>query len=120
VTRRLEQFAGIAPVWLTHAPTFEAKAEIFPGTAFILGWDTAVRVIDRRYYANELARDAALRKLRDLGCRLVVGGRLDVAGVFRVWDGVAVADEFADLFVALTEADFRADVSSTVLRGKHT
>jgi len=114
--RRAAQFAGLAPVWLTRAATFGAKADLFPGAAFVLGWDTAVRVIDPRYYASEPARDNALRKLRDLGCTLVVGGRLDVAGVFRVWDGAGVADEFASLFVSLTEADFRADVSSTLLR----
>ena len=116
VVRRVGQFAGVGPVWLTRAATFEAKAALFPGAAFVLGWDTAVRVIDPRYYGDEPARDAALRKLRDLRCRLVVGGRLDAAGVFRVWDGGAVADEFAELFVALAEADFRADVSSTMLR----
>jgi hypothetical protein len=47
---------------------------------------------------------------------LVVGGRIDATGAFRVWDGGGLADEFAELFVPLTEADFRADVSSTQLR----
>jgi hypothetical protein len=118
VARRVRQFAGVGPVWLTRAATFEAKAALFPGAAFVLGHDTAVRVIDPRYYGSEPARDAALRKVLGLGCRLVVGGRLDAAGLFRVWDGCAVAEEFADLFVALAEADFRADVSSTMLRAK--
>jgi hypothetical protein len=118
VARRVQQFAGVGPVWLTRAATFEAKAALFPGVAFVLGYDTAVRVIDPRYYGGEPARDAALRKLLDLGCRLVVGGRLDAAGAFRVWDGAGVAEEFVPLFVALAEADFRADVSSTMLRGK--
>jgi hypothetical protein len=33
-----------------------------------------------------------------------------------LWEPAAVASEFAGLFVALAEADFRADVSSTELR----
>ncbi len=116
VERRVAQFAGVAPVWVTRAATFEAKAGLFPGAAFVLGWDTAVRVIDPKYYGGELARDGALRALLACGCRFVVGGRID-AGVFRTWDAGALADEFAGLFVPLTEADFRADVSSTELRG---
>jgi hypothetical protein len=116
VARRLAQFAGVGPVWLTRAATFAEKAELFPGAAFVLGHDTALRVIDPRYYGSERARDTALRKLLNLGCRLVVGGRVDVGGVFRVWDAGVVPDEFAPLFVALAEADFRADVSSTALR----
>ncbi len=117
VERRIAQFAGVGPVWVTRAPTFETKAELFPGAAFVLGWDTAVRAIDPKYYGGEIGRDAALRKLLDAGCRLVVGGRLDAAGAFRVWDG-GLATKFAELFVALTEADFRVDVSSSALRRK--
>jgi len=118
VERRLAQFAGVAPVWVTRAATFAEKAMLFPGTAFVVGWDTAVRVVDPRYYGGEAGRDAALRKLTDCGCRLVVGGRADAGGAFRVWDGGGLAAEFAGLFVPLAEADFRADVSSTALRGE--
>jgi hypothetical protein len=118
VNRRVAQFAAIGPVWVTRAATFEAKADLFPGTAFVLGWDTAVRVIDPKYYGGPAGRDSALRKLAGRGCRLVVGGRVDTTGRFRVWDNSGIAEEFAPLFVALAEADFRADVSSTQLRAK--
>lgn len=116
VERRVAQFAGVGPVWVTRAAAFEKKADVFPGTAFVLGWDTAVRVIDPKYYGGELGRDRALAKLLERGCRLVVGGRVDASGTFRLWEPAAVASEFAGLFVALAEADFRADVSSTELR----
>jgi hypothetical protein len=118
VERRVSQFANVGPVWLTRAATFTAKADLFPGAAFVLGWDTAVRVIDPKYYGGIDGRDLALWKLVEGGCRFVVAGRVDGSGAFRVWDGGDLADEFAPLFVALTEADFRADVSSTQLRGK--
>jgi hypothetical protein len=118
VERRVAQFAGLAPVWVTRAPVFEKKADIFPGAAFVLGYDTAVRVIDPKYYGGLAGRDAALRKMLARGCRLVVGGRLDATGVFRIWDGGGLAAEFDALFVVLSEADFRADVSSSQLRGK--
>lgn len=116
VERRAGQFAGVGPLWVTRAATFEAKADLFPGIAFVLGWDTAVRVVDPKYYGGAAGRNAALRKLLACGCRLVVGGRVDVGGAFRVWDVEGLPTEFAPLFVALAEADFRADVSSTELR----
>jgi hypothetical protein len=116
VERRLGQFAGVGDVWVTRAAAFEAKADVFPGAAFVLGWDTAVRLIDPKYYGDDVGRDACLRKLRDRGCVVVVGGRIDPTSEFQTWTGQGIADEFRDLFLPLTEDDFRADVSSTELR----
>jgi hypothetical protein len=116
VERRVRQFVGVGPVWVTRAAAFEKKADLFPGAAFVLGWDTAVRVIDPRYYGGEPGRDRALRKLLERECRLVIGGRIDAGGVFRVWETPEPLSVFGGLFVPLTEADFRADVSSTELR----
>ncbi|MBY0456256.1 MAG: hypothetical protein K2V38_02845, partial [Gemmataceae bacterium] len=84
--RRVAQFRGVAPVWVTRAAAFEKKADLFPGAAFVLGWDTAVRLLDPKYYGGPGGRDAALRKLLARGCRVVVGGRLDASGAFRVWE----------------------------------
>jgi cytidylyltransferase-like protein len=114
--RRVAQFAGIGPVWLTRAATFGEKAALFPGAAFVLGWDTAVRLIDPRYYVSVSARDTVLQNMRDAGCRIVVGGRLDATGAFRVWECGLVRKEFESLFEGLAERDFRVDESSTVLR----
>jgi hypothetical protein len=117
VARRVGQFAAVGPVWVTRAPTFAEKADLFSGAAFVVGFDTAVRLIDPRYYGgDERRRDAALRTLADRGCRVVVGGRVDAGGVFRTWSAEGIADEFRGLFLPLTEMDFRADVSSTELR----
>lgn len=119
VARRVAQFAGVGPVWVTRAATFAAKADLFPGTAFVVGFDTAVRLIDPRYYGGDPARrDAALRQLAGRGCRVVVGGRVGAGGVFRTWGGEGLAAEFAGLFLPLSESDFRVDVSSTGLRGR--
>lgn len=117
VERRVRQFAGVAPVWITRAATFERKADLFPGSAFILGHDTAIRLIDANYYRDDVTqRDAALRKLLDRSCKVVIGGRVDAEGMFRTWTGEGLAAEFARLFLPLTETDFRLDVSSTRLR----
>lgn len=117
VARRVAQFAGVGPVWVTRAATFAAKADLFPGVAFVVGFDTAVRLVDPRYYRDDPARrDEALSGLAAGGCRVVVGGRVDAGGVFRTWSAAGLAREFRGLFLPLTESDFRADVSSTDLR----
>jgi hypothetical protein len=117
VLRRAGQFAGVGEVWVTRAATFAEKAELFPGAAFVVGFDTAVRLVDPSYYRGETAsRDECLRRLQALRCRVIVGGRLDGAGRFCLWEECSLDPAFRDLFVPLSEADFRADVSSTALR----
>lgn len=119
VTQRVRQFVGFAPVWLTAAPTFRQKAELFPGCWFVVGWDTAIRVIDPRYAGGDPAeRDAVLEGLMQAGCRFLVAGRVDGERTFRRWQGSEVADHYQGLFEVLTEQDFRLDLSSTELRGK--
>jgi hypothetical protein len=46
VRRRVAQFtsAGL-PLLLTSAPLFTGKAELLRGSKFVLGWDTAVRIV---------------------------------------------------------------------------
>lgn len=118
VERRVRQFAGVGAVWVTRAARFVEKAELFPGTAFVLGFDTAVRLIDPKYYGGEPQRDTALDQIRDVGCRVIVGGRVDAAGTFRVWDETRgrLPERFECLFAVITEREFRMDLSSTELR----
>ncbi len=111
VAARAAQFRGYAPIWVTRAAIFEEKSAIFPGALFVVGFDTAIRLLDAKYYAGEAARDASLQTIRGRGCRFVVGGRIDAAGLFRTWP------DAGDLFEVLSEVDFRLDISSTELRG---
>lgn len=118
VARRLAQFMGRAPIWVTRAATFVTKAELFPGVVFVLGHDTATRLVDPKYYRNDVGlRNESLRGVAARGCRVVVGGRMDASGAFRTWTGEGLPDDLSALFVPLPESDFRVDVSSTSLRG---
>jgi hypothetical protein len=45
VRHRLTQFAWKSPVELTRAPTFLEKSRLFPGTTFVIGADTAERLV---------------------------------------------------------------------------
>lgn len=117
VQRRVDQFHGRGAVYVSHAPTFRAKAALFPGTVFVVGADTAVRIVSPRYYgddADEMVR--ALDEIAGFGCRFVVAGRVDAAGRFVDVGGVAIPAGYRDLFHGLDEREFRVDVSSTELR----
>jgi len=117
VNQRLSQFAWRAPVWLTRAPTFAEKARLFPGATFVVGCDTAQRIVEPRYYGNDPARMAeALASIRASGCRFLVAGRIDASGRFVSCRDLPIADECRDLFTEIPESAFRLDVSSTQLR----
>ena len=117
VRRRLTAFAGYQPLWLTRAPTFVEKARLFPGAVFVVGADTVVRVVAPRFYGESVERmQLALEEIRAAGCRFLVAGRVDGSGRFIDRDALSLQEEFADLFEAIAEAEFRLDVSSTALR----
>jgi len=114
--KRALQFGGAAPVALTLSPLFEDKARLLPASVFVVGVDTAERVVDPRFYGGDRdAMLASLRLIRERGCRFLVAGR-EADGSFRTLAQVALPDGFRDLFEALDEAEFRVDVSSTAIR----
>ena len=115
IDRRLGQFGADDTVVLTRAETFRKKAALFPGTTFLLGWDTAIRLVAPRYYGGEDAMMLALAEMMAGGARFVVAGRAD-GGEFRTLVDVPVPAGFAPMFSGIDEAGFRRDISSTELR----
>eukprot|EP00903_Cladosiphon_okamuranus_P013749 g12799.t2 len=127
VRRRVEQFSepgGVGwphPVVVTRAPLFSQKARLFPGCAFVVGADTAKRIIDPRYYGNSQAEMvSALAEIRHLGCSFIVGGREDAGGRFLTLEGVleksGLPESLRGMFLGLDESAFREDLSSTSIR----
>ncbi len=117
IRRRVDQFQGIGTVVLTRAETFHKKAQLFPGCAFVIGWDTATRLIQPRYYDNsQTAMLTALAEMWGAGSRFLVAGRADEHGVFRTLGDIDLPSGFQPLFANLPEESFRADVSSTAIR----
>ncbi len=105
-----------APAALTRAATFVEKSVVFPGVTFVVGFDTAVRVLEPRFYQDsERQMLAALEQLAARGCRFLVAGRL-TDGRFCTLADLPVPARLRQLFVELPESVFRADVSSTELR----
>lgn len=117
VQRRIRQFRGAGSVVLTGAETFYKKARLFPGCGFVVGWDTATRLVEPRYYDDsESAMLTALAEMWASGCRFAVAGRADDSGAFRTLADVNLPSGFHPLFLDIPESAFRADVSSTALR----
>jgi hypothetical protein len=114
--RRLAQFAGQAPVILSRAPLFSQKIRFYPHSVFILGLDTATRLVEPRFYNNSpVEMRAALQAIRAAGCRFLVAGRL-VGDQFLTARDIALPNRFHELFEEISETEFRMDISSTVLR----
>ncbi len=117
VLRRIVQFAGRHPVLVSRAPRFVGKARLFPGSTFVVGYDTAERVLQPRFYDDEQDKMlAALREIQNRGCCFLVAGRTDDQGNFHEAGQLAVPETFSGLFKAIPASRFRVDISSTELR----
>ncbi len=117
IERRLAQFRWRYSVALSRAALFVEKAALFPSCIFVLGYDTAARLVDPRYYGGESARDTALSAIRAHGCRFLVAGRVQ-DGAFHTLDEIAIPEHASDLFMALPEQAFRVDLSSSAIRAQ--
>ncbi len=118
VALRLRQFSHERDLLaVTNAATFTEKARLFRGATFVVGIDTAERILQVRFYDGRADIMAgSLAEIRDAGCRFLVAGR-SMGGRFATLGDLAIPSKFTDLFVELPERQFRADVSSTELRG---
>lgn len=110
---RAAQAYGVRAIVLTHAPLFADKAERLPGVVFVVGADTARRVLEPRFYGGDGGLGLAMRRIRTAGSRFLVAGRAGEDG-FRTLDDLNVPAELEDLFEPLPA--FRLDLSSTELR----
>lgn len=120
--------------FLSTLPTSpqQQKAAEFPNLHFVIGTDTLVRLVDKKYYDN--SEEKMIQTLSSMPCRFVVGGRLEQSKVTandasksslsaantRFITGQkevkALPGQLQSKFVLLKE--FRVDISSTELR-KH-
>lgn len=130
VRSRVEQFAqshtamyGPWPVVVTQASIFVDKAAIFPASTFVIGYDTAVRIVDPKYYDNSRGKmNEALLAIAKLGCDFVVVGRVGPNNTFLTLEDMKddIPEGFRGLFLGLSEADFRLDISSTEIRAQRS
>ena len=122
IEHRIAQFiAADLPVVLTRAPLFTTKSSLFPGSTFVVGYDTAIRLVQERYYGSEAEMVRQFATLVERGCSFLVAGRFDATtGTYRSMKDVHVPDALCamNLFAGIAEAAFRNDISSTELRNR--
>jgi hypothetical protein len=119
IRHRLTQFAWKAPVELTRAPTFLEKSRLFPKATFVIGADTAERLVAPRYYGDDAEQmHSALEEMASSGASFLVAVRLDAAGRVRTLKDILVPRPYGNLFTEIPEHHFRADISSSEIRAR--
>jgi hypothetical protein len=114
---KLTQFAGKHPVIASTTPIFLDKARLFHKSTFVVGYDTAVRIFQPKYYGDSNEKMlAALEEIRNLGCQFLVAGRMDEKGRFHDAASLQIPDPYRALFIPIPAEKFRFDLSSTKLR----
>jgi hypothetical protein len=119
VRNRLAQFAWKSPVELTRAPTFLEKSRLFPRTTFVIGADTAERLVAPKYYGDdEVQMHVALEEIASSGASFLMAVRRDAAGRVRALSDISVPRRYVDLFTEIPEHRFRHDTSSSEVRAR--
>jgi nicotinic acid mononucleotide adenylyltransferase len=101
----------------SNAPTFVEKSAIFPDSVFVVGLDTIVRIDEPRYYDSETARNNALATMAGRGARFLVFGR-QTGESFNTLADVSLSKTLKDMCTAVTEDQFRHDISSSEIRSR--
>ena len=105
-----------AVLLITNAPTFRSKSELLPGTTFVVGADTMLRIANLRYYPeNQTDYDTAIEQISNQGCRFLVFGRC-IEGRFQVLSDLPLPDNLRILCDEVPAEQFREDISSHSLR----
>jgi phosphopantetheine adenylyltransferase len=113
---RINQAFGKWPIIVTRSDTFIKKAKLFPGCVFVVGFDTALRVIDFQYYENNIDNMInQLEEIKELGCRFLVASRC-INGILLTEKDLEVPEAFKEMFFELPVDLFREDISSTGIR----
>lgn len=117
--RRLAQFTWKSPVEVTRAPTFLEKSRLFPKATFVIGADTAERLVAPKYYGDDEDRmHLALEEIASSGSSFLVAVRVDNVGRVRALSDIPVPRRYADLFTEIPRHRFRIDISSSEIRAK--
>jgi hypothetical protein len=116
--KRAVQFLGFDTLLLSRSPLFDQKAEFYPNSTFILGADTAARLVAARFYGDDMEKmKGSLEHLRSLGAKFLVAGRSSKED-FKTLADIAIPSNYRDMFSEIPERAFKMDISSTQLRKK--
>ena len=111
---RISQFYNIGKILITNSATFEDKSNLFKKSIFVIGYDTAVRILDNKYYEKDMKE--SLSNIKKNECSFLVTGR-KINGKYKYLNDLEIED-YKGLFSIIPEENFRLDISSTEIRDK--
>jgi nicotinamide mononucleotide (NMN) deamidase PncC len=115
VESRISQF-NESNILITRASLFSEKAKLFPGSTFIIGYDTCLRLVDKTYYGgSEIEMSQALEEINSHNCSFLVAGRL-INNSFYDLNNLDIPARFAHMAKAIPESQFRVDQTSSQIR----
>ena len=79
-----------------QATLYVEKARLFAKSKFVVGYDTAIRLVMPKYYGGHTKMLLQLTALRHRGCQFLVAGRAGDNGAFLTLKDVEIPDEIAD------------------------
>ena len=117
LNKRISQFEkNNMNLILTTQGIFYKKAELMPKCCFVLGFDTFIRIIDLKYYGNDIKvfKDCFINFIKYETSFLVAGRLNRKTNAFEKLENEMLSnipEEFRYLFEPLDS--FREDISST-------
>lgn len=115
ILKRVTQFEDEERLLITNQATFVGKAKKLGEYKFLVGWDTAKRVLDPKYSSSDGSMWKELSEMLANNNQFYVAGRLD-KGKFNGIDDLKIPASLKQLFVGISEDLFRSDISSTEIR----
>mmetsp|Transcript_21844 Transcript_21844/g.25817 ORF Transcript_21844/g.25817 Transcript_21844/m.25817 type:complete len:575 (+) Transcript_21844:43-1767(+) len=124
IIKRVTQFEKAkTPVLISKTAMFSEKAKALPNSMFLIGADTAKRILDKKYYSNdENEMIVALSEIKQYNCSFLVAGR-KTDDVFLTLTHILnslshLPKPIKDMFTEIPADDFRVDLSSSEIRKK--
>ena len=109
---RINQFKSLGKLVVTNSAKFEEKSKIFKESIFVIGYDTALRLVDNKYYNDDFRK--SLKIIEKNNCSFLVSGRF-INKNYKKPNNINFKG-YDYLFNILSEEKFRIDISSTQLR----
>ena len=109
---RINQFKSLGNLVITNSAKFEEKSMLFQESIFVIGYDTALRLVDNKYYNDDFRK--SLKIIEKNNCSFLVSGRF-INKNYKKPNNINFKG-YDYLFNILSEEKFRIDISSTQLR----
>ena len=113
--KRIQNFESEEKIIVSRSSKFIDKSKIYKNSYFVVGYDTALRILDESYLPPGASLDELFSVLKKNNCSFIVAGRIGVSS--SNFDNLDVEDlKYREFFRVIPENEFREDISSTEKR----